>query len=129
MGSRKGRPNKLTQAVRDRVEQAFNTVNGPANAGLISLARTDPAIFYGLVAKCIPQAVAMNIHTTIVDLGSEMRLAAETLERLNRTPLIDVTPDKVCGEPGDGDGDGDGDESGTGTGARPDPPDAESGRE
>lgn len=118
MGSRKGRPNKLTAAVRDKVEQAFNTVNGPANAGLIDLARSDPAIFYALVSKCIPTVAAIDIHTTIVDLGSEMRLAADTLARLNSHPtMIDVTPDTVPpdapvtvtgdtlsgdGEPGDG---------------------------
>ena len=99
MGSRKGKPNKLTQAVRDRVEQAFNTVNGPANAGLIALAREEPAIFYGLVSKCIPTLAAIDIHHHAVNLGLEMRRAADALDRLGHAPpMIDVTPDIVVAD-------------------------------
>lgn len=94
MGSRKGRPNKLTQAVKDRIEQAFNHVNGKNNEGLIALAKEHPAIFYGMVAKLIPAAVAIDVKHTIVNLNDalvEANARAEQLENERRT-LIDITP-------------------------------------
>ena len=93
VGSRKGKPNKLTAAVRDRVEQAFNTVNGPNNAGLIRLEKEHPAIFYGLVSKLIPTQASLSVSVVTLDLGAAMLEQQKTLERLN-APL-DITPDTL----------------------------------
>ena len=85
---------RMTVAIKDAVEIAFGKKNQGGHY-LAWLADEHPAVFVNLVSRCIPQAVAIDIHTTIVDLGSEMRIAAETLARLNRPPMIDVTPDTV----------------------------------
>jgi hypothetical protein len=79
----------MTTAIKERVESAFRTINGKENAGLLKLARDHPAIFYGLVAKCIPNAVALTVDHHGLDLGLAIR---QGRERLN---IIDVTPDKV----------------------------------
>ena len=93
--SRKGIPNKLTKAVKDRVEQAFNKVNGPANAGLIQLAQDHPAIFYSLVAKCIPAAVAVSLDHHL-DLGLAMRQGKERLNVIDNEPTQSiVSPDTL----------------------------------
>tara|TARA_R100001530_G_scaffold79040_1_gene55159 strand:- start:22 stop:456 length:435 start_codon:yes stop_codon:yes gene_type:complete len=94
--SRKGIPNKLTKAVKDRVEQAFNKVNGPANAGLIQLAQDHPAIFYSLVAKCIPAAVAVSLDHHL-DLGLAMRQGKERLNVIDNEPTQSiVSPDTLA---------------------------------
>lgn len=95
MGSRKGKPNKLTAAVKDRIEQAFNVVNGPHNSGLIRLAEEHPAIFYSLVAKLIPAQTTVALTVVALDLGKAMLDNQRFLDahRLN-TSTIDVTPDK-----------------------------------
>jgi len=96
--SRKGIPNKLTKAVKDRVEQAFNKVNGPANAGLIQLAQDHPAIFYSLVAKCIPAAVAVSLDHHL-DLGLAMRQGKERLNVIDNEPtqsIVQVSPDTLA---------------------------------
>jgi hypothetical protein len=91
--SRKGRPNKLTAAVKDRIEQAFNVVNGPHNSGLIKLAAEHPAIFYSLVAKLVPVQATVALTVVALDLGQAIRDNQKTLDRLN-TSTIDVTPSK-----------------------------------
>ena len=93
-GSRKGVPNKLTAAIKDKLEHAFNTVNGPANAGLIALAADHPAIFYGLVSKLIPVQASVALHLGGgIDLGAAMLQAQQRVERLNA--LKDITPAHV----------------------------------
>ena len=86
--SRKGIPNRLTSAVKDKVEQAFNSVNGKNNQGLKDLARDHPAIFYGMVSKLIPQQAAVDITHTVVDLNlafdqANARIAQLESERLD----------------------------------------------
>tara|TARA_R110000751_G_scaffold98312_1_gene191301 strand:+ start:252 stop:581 length:330 start_codon:yes stop_codon:yes gene_type:complete len=83
-------PNKLTIAVRDRVEQAFNTINGPNNQGLIDLEKNHPQIFYGLVSKLIPTQATLSVTNVTIDLGAAMLEQQKTLERLNS--LVDITP-------------------------------------
>ena len=80
--SRKGIPNKLTSAVRDKVESAFRQVNGPANQGLIDLAESHPAIFYGLVSKLIPQQAQIDITTVVVDLNLAFDQASARIAQL-----------------------------------------------
>ncbi len=91
--TRKGCPNKTTKAIKERIEQAFKHVNGKRNAGLIKLSKDHPAIFYGLVAKCVPTAVAIDVQHHI-DLGALMLEAERNLQRL-AAPTIDVTPSQV----------------------------------
>ena len=90
--SRKGRPNKLTAAVKDRIEQAFNVVNGPHNSGLIKLAAEHPAIFYSLVAKLVPVQATLAVTVVALDLGQAIRDNQRFLE--SHAPPIDVTPSK-----------------------------------
>ena len=87
-------PGKTHKAIKERIEQAFKTVNGKRNQGLIKLAKEHPAIFYGLVAKCIPQAVAIDVSHHI-DLGALMLEAERNLQRLSQPNTIDVTPQVV----------------------------------
>ena len=84
MGSRKGRPNRLTASVRDRIEQAFNAVNGDGNSGLIRLAEEHPAIFYSLVSKLVPVQATLAVSVVALNLGHEMAIAADNLAKLNR---------------------------------------------
>ena len=104
----------MTIAIKDAVERTFAKKND-GGAYLEKLADEHPAVFCGLVAKCIPQAIAMNVdikHT--FNLGLEMQKADRALARLNSpgtpitiehepgTPEHDtVTPDTVTGVPGD----------------------------
>ena len=94
---------RRTVAVRDRIEHAFNVVNGPQNAGLIQLAAEHPAIFYGMVAKLIPQQATLAVTHAMIDLGAAMQEAQARLERAG--VIIDVTPGAAAMlpyEPGDG---------------------------
>ena len=88
MARTKGSKNKMTIAVKDAIEHAFKKVNGKNNAGLIKLADEHPAIFYGLVSKCIPAAVSHELKVTI-DLGLAIQQNEANLQRLN---VIDITP-------------------------------------
>tara|TARA_R110000850_G_C9837114_1_gene453927 strand:+ start:228 stop:593 length:366 start_codon:yes stop_codon:yes gene_type:complete len=86
---------KLNRAVKEAVEFAFNKVNGSNSQGLIELSKSNPAIFYSLVAKCIPAAVAVSV-THQFDLGEAMMIASERAARLNKpdTPnTIEHIPD------------------------------------
>lgn len=98
MARTKGAINKMTRDVKAAVEQAFKTVNGKNNAGLIKLSKEQPAIFYGLVAKCIPTAVAVDIKASI-DLAGAMLASQEQLQTLqanNEIKTIEhLTPDTL----------------------------------
>jgi hypothetical protein len=83
---------RMNVAIKDAIEAAF----GRANRGgryLEWLAAEHPAVFVNLVCRCLPQSIQVDVHNHAVNLGLEMRLAAETLARLNHPPMIDVTPD------------------------------------
>ena len=104
---------RMTVAIKEAVETAFTRKN-KGGRYLSRLADDHPAVFCALVAKCIPQAVAVDVHHHAVNLGAEMQRAADTLARLNQPMMIDITPDSVSpdsvspvtvpgepGEPGD----------------------------
>ena len=92
-GSRKGKPNKITAAVKDAVEHAFTKVNGEGY--LIWLSKAHPQAFCSLVAKCIPSAVAIDVTHTL-DLGAALIEAdkrikqAAQLEAGDDAKLIDA---------------------------------------
>ena len=91
MGRPKGSTNKFTKDVRDQIEAAFNKVNGPGNAGLIQLAEDHPQIFYGLVARIIPQQATLAV-THLIDLGDAMEAARDRLESMEPANVIDMQP-------------------------------------
>ena len=91
MARTKGAKGKLGVDLRDKISHAFDTVNGPNNAGLIALSKSDPAIFYGLVSRCIPADVSHNVTIALVSLGDAMQAAQARLEGMQDT-MIDVTP-------------------------------------
>jgi hypothetical protein len=95
VGSRKGKPNRLTAAVKDRIEQAFNSVNGKNNEGLIRLAQEHPAIFYGLVSKLVPVQATLALSVVTLDLGLAMQQSQANLEQLQT--LQPVTLENVLG--------------------------------
>ena len=88
MARTKGSQNKITIAVKDAVEQAFNTVNRDGKY-LVNLANDHPAVFCSLVSRCIPTAVAVDIKHTL-DLGAAMLEASQRLQQFNST--IDHEP-------------------------------------
>jgi hypothetical protein len=88
MARTKGSQNKITIAVKDAVEQAFNTVNRDGKY-LVNLANDHPAVFCSLVSKCIPTAVAVDIKHSL-DLGAAMLEASQRLQQFNST--IDHEP-------------------------------------
>ena len=90
MGRPKGSTNKFTKDVRDQIEAAFNKVNGPGNAGLIQLAEDHPQIFYGLVARIIPQQATLAVSHTLIDLGDAMEAARHRLENMEPANVIDA---------------------------------------
>ena len=92
---------KLTIAVKDAVERAFNKVNHDGQY-LVRLADEHPQVFCGLVSKCIPTAVAIDVKHHI-DLGNAMLEASQRLKDFNAqtiehtpntiqlTPIVDIT--------------------------------------
>ena len=56
----------------------------------------NPALFVTLLAKCVPQAVAIDVHHHAVDLGLAMREAQERLNVLHGKP---VTIENVTEQP------------------------------
>ena len=85
---------RMTVAIKDAVEIAFGKKNKGGHY-LAWLADEHPAVFVNLVCRCIPQAIQVDVHNHAVNLGLEMRKAAEALARLNHPTMIDVTPDTV----------------------------------
>jgi len=83
MARTKGSQNKITIAVKDAVEHAFNTVNRDGKY-LVNLANDHPAVFCSLVSKCIPTAVAVDIKHSL-DLGAAMLEASQRLQQFNST--------------------------------------------
>ena len=83
MGRTLGSKNKLTIQVKDRVEWAFDRVNGTDNAWLLKLAEENPAVFAGMVNRCIPTQAAVQVTHTLISLGDEMQAAAKRLNSVN----------------------------------------------
>ena len=90
MARTKGAKGKLGVDLRDKISHAFDTVNGPDNAGLIALSKSDPAIFYGLVSRCIPADVSHNVTVALVSLGDAMEAARDRLENMGPATVIDA---------------------------------------
>jgi hypothetical protein len=100
MARTKGSKNRMTIAVKDAVQNAF-TIKNKDNKYLLGLADEHPAVFCNLVAKCIPQAVALDVTHHALDLGLAMRQAQDRLNPINPAPakVIDHEPAPVTVEP------------------------------
>ena len=90
MSRKKGTPNKITADIKSAVESAFRQKNGKRNAYLLRLADENPAIFCALVAKCIPNQVALDVKVQL-DLGAAMLANERSVSRLNG-PIIENAP-------------------------------------
>ena len=90
-------PGKLKAAVKDRIEQAFISVNGRNNEGLIRLAQEHPAIFYGLVSKLVPVQATLALSVVTLDLGLAMQQSQARLEQLE--VIAPVIENEVGTEP------------------------------
>ena len=101
MARTKGAKGKYTLAVKEQVESAFRKVNGPANKGLIDLAESHPAIFYGLVSKLIPQQASIDITTVVVDLNLAFDQANERIKQLESERRDMITIDQTNSLAGD----------------------------
>ena len=88
-GRKPGSPNKLTKNMREIIMVAFTKAGGCDY--LVRQSKEEPKAFMALLGRVVPQEIAVSIHN--VDLGAEMRLAAERLDRLNAPK--DVTPEPV----------------------------------
>ncbi len=98
MGRPKGSTNKFTKDVRDRIEWAFNEKAGPNNEGLLKLAEDHPQIFYGLVARIIPQQATLAVSHTLIDLGDAMEAARHRLENMEPANVIEAQPVDIIEE-------------------------------
>jgi|TARA_R110000824_G_scaffold179215_1_gene359388 hypothetical protein len=92
MARTKGAKGNRTIAINEAVENCFRKVN-KGGAYLEHLAGMEnPALFVTLLAKCIPQAIAVDVQVHALDLGLAMR---EAQERLNVIHGETVTLDYV----------------------------------
>lgn len=92
MSRKKGTPNKVTTDIKSAIESAFRQKNGKRNAYLLKLADDHPAIFCALVAKCVPNQVALDVKIQL-DLGAAMLRAEENVKRLAHTIEHEPIPD------------------------------------
>ena len=94
MGSRKGKPNKITKDMKEILHLAFERAGGVDY--LVRQSKEEPKAFMALLARIVPAQVAVSIHHQF-DLGEAMQIAANNAKRLNAqrdTPkTIDITPE------------------------------------
>ena len=81
-------PGRMGAHVKDAVELAFKKQNRGGRY-LEMLATEHPAVFVSLLARCIPQAVAVDVNHHVLNLGVEMARASERLSRLNAAPILE----------------------------------------
>jgi len=94
MGRPKGSPNKVTADIKAEIDYAFRVVNGKRGAGLIALADKRPEIFWGLVAKTIPNQVAVSVaHSfNMGDMMARAQAAIDAPDHPPAPPVIDHRP-------------------------------------
>lgn len=73
-GSRKGKPNKATAAIKDMIDQALREAGGVEY--LVRQADENPSAFMGLVAKILPKDITVGG----VD-GGAVRVVSEIILR------------------------------------------------
>ena len=90
-GRPKGSQNRATKEIREKISWAFDKVAGENGEGLLKLAENEPQIFYGLVARIIPQQATLAV-THLIDLGDAMEAARDRLESMEPANVIDMQP-------------------------------------
>ena len=68
-GSRKGKPNKTTAAIKDMIDQALREAGGVAY--LLKQSKENPTAFMGLVGKILPKDINLSGHLEIENLSDE----------------------------------------------------------
>lgn len=111
IGRAKGTPNKITQSVREAVENAFQKLGGTEY--LVHVGRSDPRTFCALLSKLLPTKLAnadgsplLAALTELTDAQLEAR-TARALADAHRSglmapplgPVIEVSADAVQTSP------------------------------
>jgi hypothetical protein len=81
MSRKPGTQNRFTVDIKNAIEVAFRKRNGKDGKGLLELAEKHPAIFYNLVARCIPVTANLELAVTL-NLGKAMEQNQLNLDRL-----------------------------------------------
>lgn len=68
-GSRKGKPNKATAAIKEMIEGALQDAGG--QACLARQAEENPSAFMGLLGKILPKDINLSGHLEIENLSDE----------------------------------------------------------
>jgi hypothetical protein len=96
MSRKPGTQNRLTVDIKNAIEVAFKKKNGKDGKGLLELAEKHPAIFYNLVARCIPVTASLDLAVTL-NLGAAMLEHQATLDRMK--VIAPVIENEVGTEP------------------------------
>ena len=110
IGRAKGTPNKITQSVREAVENAFNKLGGTEY--LVHVGRTDPRTFCALLSKLLPTKLAnadgsplLAALTELTDAQLEARTARALADAQRQglmastVPVIEVQAEAVTPPP------------------------------
>lgn len=87
---------KLDKSVKHAVKRAFQSINNN-DKYLKNLAKAHPSVFCSLLAKCIPQEVAVDVSHTVINLNSALELADSRILQLNadRGLIIDQSKSDI----------------------------------
>ena len=81
MSRPKGSKNRITIAVKDQVEASFNRVLKKSSGKYLDdLAYEHPAIWCGLISRCIPAQATLAISHHIIDLHLAIKDADDRLK-------------------------------------------------
>lgn len=64
-GREKGKPNKLTTTVKEKVMETFDRLQDHDKANLYDWATENPTEFYKIAAKLIPTEMKAQVETTV----------------------------------------------------------------
>tara|TARA_R110000751_G_scaffold195686_2_gene301072 strand:- start:120 stop:590 length:471 start_codon:yes stop_codon:yes gene_type:complete len=95
-GRVKGSKGRRTIAINEAVENCFRMENKNGAYLKRLAAMENPALFVTLLAKCIPQAIAIDVTAHALDLGLAMR---EAQDRLNALHGKTVTVEDITEQP------------------------------
>ena len=112
-GRPKGSQNRATKEIREKLAWAFHKAAGEHGEGLADLAVTHPAVFYGLIARIVPQEANLTVTHAIINLGDAMLDAQTRLANMqpahneHHATVIDAQPDAEIAQPIDNKGETD----------------------
>lgn len=70
-GRKKGTPNRMTTAIKEAVEQAFDRVGGVDY--LVEMAYAEPKAFLTLLGRVLPTKIEADITVTAVEIEQAIR--------------------------------------------------------